>query len=174
MMSAIILAEDKSIGRESRLRAVARSLSALVALVVGDVVADAVVVAHDDMDLTSVEQRAGCKSETASDLRTALVQASTQVRRDRVLLLRAGFAPDGPFADEIVRAIELDPPGCIRTLRAEPATSLQRVAPRLAPIVAIVASRFDIAERLPGGAINVARVARSWSGHSMRACAIRV
>ena len=174
MMSAIILAENSGADVESRLRAVARSLSALVALVVGDVVADAVVVAHGDLDLTTVEQSAGCRSETGSDLRDALERAAMRIRRERVLLLRAGYAPDGTFADEIVRAIEIDPPGRVRMLRAEPNTNLQRIAPRLAPIAAIVASRVDVTERLPDGAINIARLARVWSGHTMRAHAISV
>ena len=174
MISAIILAEDHVADAESRRRAVARSLSALVPLVVGDIVADATIVGRANEDLSTVEQREGCGSEYDDDTSIALKRAAAGSRRDRLLVLRAGYAPDASFADEVVQAIENDAPGTVRIVRAEPITFLQRIAPRLAPAVALVAPRSLFAGVTLPGAVTLARLARTLAGRPMRARAIRV
>ncbi len=174
MMSAIILAENRVADAETSRRTVARSLSALVPLVVGDIVADAVIVGRPDTDFSAVEQSAGCASECDDDFGIALMRAAKRLRRDRLLLLKAGYALDASFADEIVQAIENDPPGAVRIVRAEPDTFVQRVMPDLAPAVAIVVPRSLLAAGKAHGPVTIAKFAKMFAGRPMRARAFRV
>ena len=95
MLSALVLVEPHRLEYPSAcVRDVAKSLAALVALVVADIVSDALVVTHPGVDFEPIEETAGCRIIVNASLTIALAQAAALARRERLLLLRPGSAPD--------------------------------------------------------------------------------
>lgn len=142
MLSAILLV-DASLGRlddADRVRAIVKTLGALVRLVVADVVADATVVSTPDAALNGLEDRAGCRIAEDADLGKAFTTALIGLRRDTVFVLQPGFAPDAGFIGEVEQLMERPSPPHIALLAA-PKTLAQRLLPALAPAVGVIAPR---------------------------------
>lgn len=174
MLSAFILVDPAGPHFEEadRVRAIIKTLGALVELVVADVVADATIVTRPDASLRGVESSAGCVIVEDADLGAGLARALPGARRDNALILAPGYAPDATFRAEI----ELELSGARRrplALAAEPAGFLQRLFPALAPTAGLVASRSSLAGVARSGQ-RLASLQRALSAQPMRARALRV
>lgn len=140
MLTAILLACDAS-GPPLRREAVTRSLSSLVEACVQGLIADAVIVGPGGRGLDGIADDAGCSLiETelpAEGLRAALLRA----RNERVFLLRAGYAIERGFIDELSDAFAYAEPQATLVLRAAPHSLLTRLAPQLSSAVGLVATK---------------------------------
>lgn len=140
MLTAILLACD---GPALPLRndAVARSLASLVESCVQGLIADAVLVGAPQRGLDRVADEAGCTLIESPVVEAGFAQALELARRDWVLALRAGYAVERGFADEVNDAFAYGAADRALVLRAAPSSLLTRLSPRLAEPVGIIAQK---------------------------------
>ena len=174
MLSAIILVDPAATEHASAcLRDVAKTLAALVSYVVADLVADACIVAPPGLDFAPIKTSSGCRVILDRSFASALSRAADQARRERLLLLRQGYAPDANFGDEIVSVLEASPDEP-RALRAQAQTFLQRVWPALLPTAALVCPRTAVSAGLLDEPITLDRLAARLRARPLRTAAIRL
>jgi hypothetical protein len=163
MLSALIIASDFD-GNDARLaryqESVVRSLAVLVRAAIADLVRDACIVGPVGARLGPIADHAGCRLIEHDDSRTALEMGLRGARNDRVLLLQAGFAPDSGFIDEISDWLAVATPQAA-ALRCAPESLAQRIFPRLAPVVGLVAGRADCLESRARDPASLARALRA-------------
>ncbi len=142
MLSAIILACDRSAPQPASLEAVVRSLSSLVPATIEGLVRDVTLAsAGDNEDLRKIADHAGCEIAMAADFADVIAAGLAAARGDLLLILRAGFAPQAGFIEEVSDCFQrATRPGALR-FRAVPAGLLTRIAPGLAPVQGLVAKR---------------------------------
>jgi hypothetical protein len=171
MLSAVLLAYDSPQSGPRRRDAIARSLSSLVDACVRGVVADAVLAGPPDEALAALADEAGCALVEAATAAEGLRQALALVRRPHVLLLRAGYAVERGFCEEIEDVFTYGG-GAEQALvlRAAPASLLTRLAPSLAEPVGLVAPKRAVAA---AGATNLRALARRLGAAGLTAQARR-
>jgi hypothetical protein len=176
MLSAVILAHDEPPAPQPEVRArrVTRTLGALIALVVADIVGDAQIIARRGHDFAALADRAGCSVVAEDDPDRALAQSLHRARRPDILLIRAGYAPDRGFADEIGMMAE-DAVGGLppRALHRDADTFIQRLWPQRAPVVGLVASR-DTLQATNTTCRDLRRLARTLSAVPLHSRAIKL
>ena len=148
MLSAIILATDRSAPQSASSEAVVRSLSALVSAAIEGIVRDVTLAsAGDSEELRKIADHAGCEMAEAADPSGAIAAGIASARGDLLLVLRAGYAPQAGFIEEIADMFQrATRPDALR-FRIVPTGFWTRLAPGLAPVRGLVAKRsvLDVA-----------------------------
>ncbi len=175
MLSVVITIEGDpaSLDKTAVLRAVTKSLAALVGAVVEDVVADAFVIARPGFDFRAVEDGTGCGAVLDADPGAALRAALARARRPYILLLRAGYAPGPGFAEEVGSLLVAGSLASALALRGPPMCVLDRLAPGRRT-AGLVASRRSL-EALPARSLQTLQAtAQVLSARPLRAGAVRL
>lgn len=142
MYSALVLIEAGRNGPPSS-EAVVRTLAALVPAAIEGVVRDLALASPDDSpDLARICDHAGCAFVSGGD--GLLAQALTHVKEQRLLIVRAGRAPERGFIGELADLAAYTPQACALMLDA-PDSLLTRLAPRMSRPSGLVASRTQLA-----------------------------
>ena len=148
MLSAIVLATDRSAPQSASSEAVVRSLSALVSAAIEGIVRDVTLAsAGHSEELRKIADHAGCEIAEASDPAGAIAAGLASARGDLLLVLRAGYAPQAGFIEEIADMFQrATRPDALR-FRIVPTGFLMRLAPGLSPVRGLVAKRaiLDVA-----------------------------
>jgi hypothetical protein len=142
MLSAIILANDRSTPQSASSEAVVRSLSALVSAAIEGVVRDVTLAsAGDSVELRKIADHAGCEIAEAADASGVIAAGLASARGDLLLVLRAGYAPQAGFIEEISDMFQRATRPDVLRYRIVPNGFLTRLAPSLAPVRGLVAKR---------------------------------
>lgn len=151
MISAIVLASEHQSGDdvEHAHEVVVRSLVWLVSAVVAGTVRDVVLAVPAGLGLSEVADQSGCTLAKADDEAGRLAAAIAAARGPRLLVLRAGYQPDGRLADEIDAFTRRTRDDATALVLAAPETLPQRLFPRLAPAVGVLLSRAAALEAPP-------------------------
>ena len=175
MLSAFVLVDPTAPGFEEadRVRAIVKTLGALVELVVADIVADATVVTRPDAAIHGVEHSAGCTIVEDAHLGAGLARALPRARRETALVLTPAYAPAGTFRAEIELAVSGEGLKAL-TLVAEPETFLQRMWPGIAPVTGLVATRTALVRAAQSTDGRLASLAKALSARPMRTSALRL
>jgi hypothetical protein len=136
MLSAIILC-DASASAAMRPEALVRTLAPLVGACVAGLVQDVVLAGPGDAELAAVADHAGCALVEGSREADWLAGAVAHARRPLLLVLRAGFAPEAGFVEEIEDLAALLPTTAL-LMRATPQSGVARLIPQLAPVAGLV------------------------------------
>jgi hypothetical protein len=142
MLSAIVLATDRSAPQSASSEAVVRTLSALVSAAIEGIVRDVTLAcAGDSADLRKIADHAGCEIAEAADPAGVIAAGLASARGDLLLVLRAGYAPQAGFIEEISDMFQrATRPDALR-FRAVPTGFLTRLAPGFSPVQGLVAKR---------------------------------
>lgn len=149
--SALVIACDRNVPVLPSAEAVVRTLASLVPGAVEGLLRDVVLTGPaNSKDLRRISDHAGCHLVEAPEPSQTVPLGLAQIRCDRVLVLRAGYAVERAFVDELA---DLD--ARISRLRAvlmrsEPEGLLTRIWPALAPAAGLVAMR----DALDGRAVD--------------------
>ncbi len=140
MISVLVLAPPLNRHSDDVLEVTARSLVWLVSAVVVGVVRDVVLAAPPGLGLAAVADQVGCGlTEMHGEAR--LLQAGLEKARcGEVLVLRAGYEPQG----DLVREIEVRCRSSARRpslLLAGPQTFVERLLPNRAPVIGVVTAK---------------------------------
>ena len=175
MLSAFVLVDPTAVqfDRADRVRAIIKTLGALVELVVADVIADATILTRPDPSLQGVESSAGCTIVEDADLGNALARALPKARRDNALILAPGYAPDFTFRAEVDLVFGSAGPRRL-TLLSEPETFIQRLLPSLAPVAGVLATRAALSAVAQESGQTLSALKRALSARPMRTRALRV
>ena len=151
MISAIVLASEHHSGDdvEHAHEVVVRSLVWLVSAVVASVVRDVVLAVPPGLGLSDVADQSGCELVKADDEPSRLLAAIEAARGPRLLVLRAGYQPDGRLAEEIDAFVRRTPDDATALILAAPETLVQRLFPRQAPAIGALVSRAACLETPP-------------------------
>ncbi len=147
MLSAIVLYE--SAPRPARIdpaESLVRTLGSLVKASVEGLLGDVAIAGPSDLGLGLIADHAGCGLIEAADERQWLHGAIEAARGPDLLLLRSGFAPEAGFIEEATDFLRESSArqtagGHAAILRAAPASFLERLFPRLAPLAGLIAPR---------------------------------
>ena len=158
MLSAVVLASDLSAQRSASSEAVVRSLSALVTAAIEGLVRDVTLACvGDNPDLRKIADHAGCEIAEAADPAGVIAAGLASARGDMLLILRAGYAPQAGFIEEIADMFgRATRPAALR-FRAVPASFLTRLAPGFSPVRGLVANRAILDAASPDFATLVRR-----------------
>lgn len=175
MLSAFVLVDPTAPGFEEadRVRAIVKTLGALVELVVADIVADATIITRPDAAIHGVENSAGCTIVEDANLGAGLYRALPRARRETAIILTPGYAPAGTFRAEIELALASEGAKAL-ALTAEPETFFQRLWPGLAPVAGLVASRSLLAQAAQSTDGRLVSLRKALSARPMRTRAERV
>jgi len=165
MYSALVLIEAGKNGQPSN-EAVVRTLAALVPAAIEGVVRDVALAAPQPSDdLTRIADHAGCALVSGAD--GLLARAFDALKEPRLLIVRAGRAPERAFVGELADLAAYRASACALLLDA-PDGWLTRIAPRLSPPSGVVAPRSllradagsvrELARALPSPALLKARM----------------
>ena len=159
MISAIVLARREGRPSEDVRELAARSLSWLVSAVVQGVVRDVIVACPPSWPVDDIMGHAGCALVRAQREEDRLGEAAVGAKCPRVLVIEAGYQPEGPLIaeiDAIERRLAAD---AAALLLAIPSSVLQRLLPDRAPVLGVLAPRGWLLRENPTFA-NLARRAR--------------
>lgn len=175
MLSAFVLVDPTVPGFEEadRVRAIIKTLGALVELVVADIVADATIVTRPDAAIHGVEDSAGCTIVEDAHLGAGLQRALPRARRETALILTPGYAPAATFRAEIELALASEGATAL-ALAAEAETFLQRLMPGLTPAAGLVAPRTALAKAAQSTDGRLVSLRQALSARPMRTRAQRV
>ena len=131
MISVIVLAPDSWQNTPDAREIVARSLSWLVSAVVAGIVRDVSLAASPALNLGDIAVHVGCDFVEDDDEATRLHACAVKARCAQVLVVKAGFQPTGPLADELEAhgRLSSDAPAL---LLATPTGFAQNLIPNLA------------------------------------------
>lgn len=162
MISAIVLAPDTARSADvEHVREVAvRSLVWLVSAVVSGVVRDVTLAVPTGLGLSEVADQVGCAFVEADGEADRLVEAVKVSRGMRLLIIKAGFQPDGGLPDEIDSFVRRSSADAVALVLAAPATAAQRLLPDRAPIVGVLVPRGFCLRRPPSGFDGLARLVK--------------
>jgi hypothetical protein len=158
MLSAVVLATDRSTPQSASSEAVVRTLSALVTAAIEGMVRDVTLAcAGDSADLRKIADHAGCEIAEAIDPAGVIAAGMASARGDMLLILRAGYAPQAGFIEEIADAFgRVTRPNALR-FRTVPKGFLTRLAPGFSPVQGLVAKRSVLDAASPDLATLVRR-----------------
>ena len=146
MLSAVVLATDLSRPQGASSEAVVRTLSALVPAAIEGIVRDVTLACAGDIaELRKIADHAGCEIAEAADPAGAIAAGLASARGDLLLILRAGYAPQSGFIEEIADMFQRATRPNVLRFRAVPDSFFTRLVPGLAPVQGLVARRavFD-------------------------------
>ena len=174
MISAIVLASEHHSGDdvEHAHEVAVRSLVWLVSAVVAGVVRDVVLAVPPGLGLSDVADQSGCELVKAEDEAGRLASAITAARGPRLLVLRAGYQPDGRLAEEIDAFVRRMPDDASALVLAAPETLGQRLFPALAPAIGVLVARAACLEARPTSFSHLVRGLRRPS--KLRTRAVRI
>jgi hypothetical protein len=137
MLSVIILCGQASP------ETVVRTLAPLVQASVQGLVRDVVLAGPAGSDLSMIADHAGCAFVEAETEAEALRRAIAAARGGNLMIFHAGHIPEAGFLEELedLLAVGLSAARGGHLLRAAPESFLQRLVPRLAPAVGLIAAR---------------------------------
>jgi hypothetical protein len=164
MISAVVLTPDSwredDLDRQREI--VVRSMVWLVSAVVAGVVRDVTLAVPGGLGLSDVADRSGCRLVQADVEGERLQAAVAESREERVLVLRAGFQPEGGLVEDIETFLRREARDGVALLLATPATPWQRLFPRHARIVGVLAPKALVTSKTfaAPGARGFARLAR--------------
>ena len=159
MVSAIVLcSDDVPRGRDAR-EVVVRSLAWLVSAVVAGVVRDVTIAVPSRFDLGEIADRVGCEIVHAEYEAERLRGSAEKARSSKILVVKAGYQPGDQLIEEIDARGGLPGDQQTAVMLAEPSTFLERLAPNLAPIVGVLASKEQVL-----GAESFAKLAQACKG----------
>jgi hypothetical protein len=158
MLSAVVLATDRSTPQSASPEAVVRTLSALVTAAIEGLVRDVTLATGgESLELRKIADHAGCEIAEAADPAGAIAAGLASARGDLLLVLRAGYAPQAGFIEEIADMFQrATRPDALR-FRAVPDSFFTRLAPGFSPIRGIVAKRSVLDATSPDLATLVRR-----------------
>ena len=159
MISAIVLGRDDAANSDEIREIVVRSLIWLVSAAVAGVVRDVTLAMPPGAPLHDIAEQAGCEIVEAATEEDRLAAALRKSRCDRVLVIRAGFQPEGALLEEIAAWDRRGRPQRAALLLAAPRNLIERLFTSRADIVGLLATR----ERCAGFATFRALV-RSFKG----------
>ena len=140
MISAIVFAadarQDDDLGQIREV--VVRSLVWLVTAVVSGVVRDVTLATPPGFGLSEVADQSGCNLVQEDSESARLAAAIAATRTTRLLIVKAGYEPDGRLIDELDMFMRRHDEDDVAVVRAAPETALQRLLPDRAPIVAVL------------------------------------
>lgn len=157
MLSAIVLASDARM-QPAAPDAIVRTMAALVPAAIEGLVRDVTLAGLAGGELGHIADHAGCVLSESGDPAEVLREALAAARGQKLLVIRAGRAPEAGFIEEISDFLAghvSRSHGAI--MRDRPDSFVARAFPRLAPVAALVASR-DIL--LKGGVGSLADLTR--------------
>jgi len=158
MLSAIILACDRSAPEPASLEAVVRSLSSLVPATIEGLVRNVTLAsAGESEDLRKIADHAGCEIAMAADASGVIAAGLGGARGDLLLILRAGYAPQAGFIEEVADCFQRATRPEALLFRAVPEGLLTRLAPGLSPVQGLVAKRGGLDRASPDLASLVRR-----------------
>ena len=141
MISVVVLMTAQHSDRD-QLEIAARSLAWLVSAVVAGAVRDVVLTGPPGLDLREIADQAGCELIEADDEAGCLRGSLARARCGEVLLMRAGFEPDGPLVEEIKsRGARAFRPAL---LLSTPATLIERLWPGRARTIGLLAGKAPL------------------------------
>ena len=142
MLSAVILAGDASAPTPAMPDAIVRTLSALVGAAIEGLIRDVTLAAPCvSEDLRKIADHAGCELAEASTPGGAIAAGLASARGDLLFVMRAGFAPEPGFAEEIADRFQRSARPRVLRFREAPESLLTRLAPSLARVQGLVAAR---------------------------------
>ncbi len=142
MLSAVVLATDRSAPQSASPEAVVRTLSALVTAAIEGLVRDVTLATGgESLELRKIADHAGCEIAEAADPAGAIAAGLASARGDLLLVLRAGYAPQAGFIEEIADMFQRATRPDALCFRAVPDSFFTRLAPGFSPIQGIVAKR---------------------------------
>lgn len=157
MLSAIVIAPQGTPAKQ-----VVRTLAALVPAAVHGLLRDLTLACPADDILAVIADEAGCSISADADPATALAMALAAAREEWVLLLLAGFAPEGGFLDEMSDFASTGTPRA-GLLRAASDSWLTRQFPDLSPVAGILAPRHLLAGAFMSRSGLVLKIRPRWT-----------
>jgi len=158
MLSAVVIAADRGSPHAASSEAVVRTLSALVTAAIEGLVRDVTLAAGEEsLDLRKIADHAGCEIAMASDPAGAIAAGLASARGDLLLILRAGYAPQAGFIEEIADLFQRATRPNVLRFRAVPDSLLTRLAPGFSPVQGLVAKRAVLDPKSPDFATLVSR-----------------
>lgn len=151
MLSALIIAADARVPVSASPEAMARSLAALVPAAIRGLLRDVTLAAlAGAAQADSIADHAGCGLAEAASPQAVLAAGLARARGERILLLRAGYAPEAGFVEELADQFDRDPGSAPRSaiLHVRPETFLARLLPLLSPVEALIVRRADIGKNV--------------------------
>ena len=175
MISAIVLVSDRQTtdDTEHAHEVLVRSLVWLVSAVVAGVVRDVTLAIPPGFGLSEVADQSGCALVEVEDEGARLAAALDAVRGPRLLILRAGYQIDAKITDEIDAFVRRQPEAAAALILSEPETAAQRMIPRRAPVVGVLAQKATCLAASPRGFSHLARSIRGATRLKTRAERIR-
>jgi hypothetical protein len=157
MLSALILAADGDRAPVSP-DALVRTLAALVPAAIEGLVRDLAIAGLAGQDLASIADHAGCEFSESVAVSDVIGQGLKLVRGPHVFVLRAGYAPEAGFIEEIGDFLGRSGAGERGALmRQKPETFWPTLVPVLSPAVGMISTRSRMVET---GAQNFASLLR--------------
>lgn len=151
---------------QARADGAARSLASLVEACVRGLAADAVLAGPPGAGLERVADDAGCSFIETPEARSGMAQALATARQEHVFVLRAGFAVERGFVEEVADVFAYgDAPGAL-ILRAAPDSLVTRIAPSLSAPVGVIARKRAL---VSAGAFELPALARRLKGAELKA-----
>ncbi len=142
MISALVLADDASFSQPASADAVVRSLAALIPATIEGLVRDVSVAGLDGRrELFKIADHAGCELILSADHASLLPEALKASKCDLVFVLKAGFAPNAGYIDEIGDRFQSGRAPSALLMRAEPHSFWTRLMPQFSPVQGIVTQR---------------------------------
>ena len=135
-----------------------RSLSALVPATIEGIVRNVTLAsAGESEDLRKIADHAGCEIAIAGDAAGVIAAGLAAARGDLLLILRAGYAPQAGFVEEVADCFQRATRPDALIFRAVPDGLLTRLAPGLSPVQGLVAKRGGLDPSSPDLATLVRR-----------------
>lgn len=151
MLSALVLASDSHVRVSASPEAMARTLAALVPAAVQGVIKDVTLASLLGADQALyIADHAGCALAEADTPEAVLKAGLALTRGDIILVLRAGYAPEAGFMEEVSDQFERSAIRAPRSafLRAVSETFLTRLLPALTHVEGVIVRRSDIARSI--------------------------
>ena len=142
MISALVLADDASFPQPASADAVVRTLSALIPATIEGLIRDVAVTGLDGRrELLKIADHAGCELILSADHAQLLPAALKAARCDLVFVLKAGFAPNPGYIEEISDRFQSSRAPSALLMRREPETFFTRLLPQFSPVAGFVTKR---------------------------------
>ena len=151
MLSALIIACDAHVPVSASPEAVARSLASLVPAAVEGLVRDVTLASlAGAAQAQAIADHAGCGLAEATAPGGVLQAGLAAARGDLIFMLRAGYAPQAGFLEELADLFDANASRAPRSalLHCQAESFSARLFPGLAPVEALIVRRADIGKAI--------------------------
>ncbi len=172
MFSAVVLSIVSGVPVSASPEAMARTLASLVPAAVEGLIRDVTLAALTGADQArTIADHAGCSLAEAAAPEGVLAAGLAGVRNELVFILRAGYAPQAGFIEEIVDLFSLAESRSPRSaiMRAIPDSLTTRLFPVMNPVHGLIARRRD----LPPKPASFEALRRSLAAPATMRCRLR-